>query len=287
MNSLSPVKLTADQSIKYKKLLDQAVKSRENAYAPISRSKVGAAALGARGEVYLGINCELTGQADHAEQVAINQALSSGEKSIEAIAIFVAPEGEVQEEHYRENSSPCGNCRQAMFEFNPELLVIQADGLQKVKAFRLADMLPNAYKRQWPKVQNPPAVQESSDPLIRQALEARSRSFSLRTGYPEGAAVETESGKIYQGIKAELSSFASQATRMAIASAYMHHDHKITRVTLATGTNKPECPKNMSQNALQTIFNSSPKATIVYPDSNAKFIEQSITDFIKQSVAGT
>ncbi len=287
MNSLSPVKLTADQSIKYKKLLDQAVKSRENAYAPISRSKVGAAALGARGEVYLGINCELTGQADHAEQVAINQALSSGEKSIEAIAIFVAPEGEVQEEHYRENSSPCGNCRQAMFEFNPELLVIQADGLQKVKAFRLADMLPNAYKRQWPKVQNPPAVQESSDPLIRQALEARSRSFSVRTGYPEGAAVETESGKIYQGIKAELSSFASQATRMAIASAYMHHDHKITRVALAAGTDKPECPKGMSWDALQAIFNSSPKATIVYPDSNAKFIEQSITDFIKQSVAGT
>jgi cytidine deaminase len=286
MSSLPLVNLSAQQRATYKKLLDQAVRVRDYAYAPNSRSKVGAAALGKSGRVYLGINCELTGQADHAEQVAINQALLGGERAIEAIAVFVAHEGEVQEEHYDKNSCPCGNCRQALFELNPEMLVIQADGLHDVKAFRLADMLPNAYKRTWPPIKIPPAAPEHADRLIYQALRARAGSFAVRSGYPEGAAVETECGNTYLGLKVELSSFTSRAVRMAIASAFLNGDRKITRLVVAAGLAGPECPQSFSWDCIQSIFQTNPQIRIVTPNALGVFVEHSAPELMGFVMSG-
>lgn len=280
MSSLPLVNLSLDQKATYKKLLEQAVSVRDNAYAPNSRSKVGAAALGKSGKVYLGINCELTGQADHAEQVAVNQALLGGERAIEAIAVFAAPEGEVREEHYNQNSCPCGNCRQALFELNPDMLVIQADGIRDVKAYRLADMLPNAYKRTWPQFDKPPAAPEHVDPLIHQALRARAASFAVRSGYPEGAAVETECGHTYLGVKVELSSFTSRAVRMAIASAFLSGDGKIKRLAVAAGLAGPECPQSLSWDCIQSIFLTNPQIRIVTPNALGEFVEHSAPELM-------
>lgn len=279
-STLAPLSLSPAQKTTYKKLLQAAVEARENAYAPNSGSMVGAAVLGASGEIYQGANFEFTRYADHAEQVAINQAIANGEKSIEAVATFVAPRGPVEEKHFHGNSCPCGNCRQALFEVNPSMTTVMFDGPNDVKGYLLSDMLPAAYKRQWPEAGEAPLVENHPDPLVQQALLARSRSLAVRSGYPEGAAVETESGQIYKGVKVELSSFASQAERMAAASAFLKGDRKIVRVSIVGGSGKPETPKDINWDSMQALYKQNPDIKIVHPNAQGEFQQQSFPAFL-------
>ena len=78
---------------------------RSVALPPVSQFHVGAAALGASGAVYLGVNLEFPGTqlntAVHAEQCAVVLARRAGERSITAIAT---------------SATPCGHCRQWLQE---------------------------------------------------------------------------------------------------------------------------------------------------------------------------
>jgi len=278
--TIAPLALGHSQKAQYKRLLEAAVEAREHAYAPNSGSQVGAAVLGGSGEIYTGANFEFTRYADHAEQVALNQALANGEKTITAVATFVAPQGPPQEKHFHGNSCPCGNCRQALYEINPEMTAVMFNGRDDVKGFLLADMLPEAYKRTWPQVQAPPPAEPHADPLVNEALLARSRSFAVRTGYPEGAAVETESGGIYKGVKVELSSFASQAERMAAASAFLKGDKKIVRIAIVGGKDQPETPRDINWDSMQALYKQNPELKIVHPDAGGNFQEQSFPQFL-------
>ena len=96
---------------KDQELMNRAIQARENAYAPYSNFKVGAAVLMENGEVVIGSNQENASYPSGlcAERVAVFQA---GAKypglTIEAIAITAASD------HYLVNqpAGPCGNCRQ-------------------------------------------------------------------------------------------------------------------------------------------------------------------------------
>lgn len=282
-----PLAITPHQKATYQKLLQAAVEARENAHAPNSGSMVGAAVLGGSGEIYQGANFEFTRYADHAEQVAINQAFANGETTLEAVATFVAPKGDVQEKHFHGNSCPCGNCRQALYEVNPNMAAVMFDGPEGVKGFLLADMLPAAYKRQWPEAGERPPVPDHPDPLVQEALLARSRSLAVRTGYPEGAAVETESGKVYKGIKVELSSFASQAERMAAASAFLKGDKKIVRVAIVGGKDQPETPRDINWDSMQALYKQNPDLQIVHPNGEGEFQQQSFPAFLADHLLKT
>lgn len=89
-------------------LVREAVEARENAYEPYSGFAVGAALLAESGEVYTGCNVENINFTNtvHAEQGAIADAVSNGEREFKALA--VAPP---------EPTPPCGLCRQALSEF--------------------------------------------------------------------------------------------------------------------------------------------------------------------------
>ena len=69
------------------KLVAKALKARENAYAPYSGYKVGAALLGKSGNVYTGCNVEnaVYSLTICAERTAIFKAVSEGEQSFDAL----------------------------------------------------------------------------------------------------------------------------------------------------------------------------------------------------------
>ena len=109
-----------------RELYEKAEAARENAYAPFSGFRVGAALLTTEGRVYTGVNVENSsyGATICAERTAFVKAISEGERSFEAIAISA---GDVP-------SLPCGICRQFMYEFAPQIRIItgplQSEGLQ-------------------------------------------------------------------------------------------------------------------------------------------------------------
>ncbi|MDO4870395.1 MAG: cytidine deaminase [Bacillota bacterium] len=118
------------------KLYEIAEEARANAYAPFSKYHVGAALLTADGKVYTGVNIENSsyGATICAERTAFAKAISEGEREFVKIAISA---GDVE-------STPCGICRQFMYEFAPEIEVItKADG--KLRIRKLCQLLPDGF----------------------------------------------------------------------------------------------------------------------------------------------
>jgi cytidine deaminase len=91
----------------------------ENAYAPYSGFRVGAAVRGASGRVYAGCNVENAsyGATLCAERSAVAALVSAGEHKLSAVAVWT--EG-------AEPAMPCGICRQVLFEFGADVLVVIA-----------------------------------------------------------------------------------------------------------------------------------------------------------------
>lgn len=115
-------------------LFNAALKARENAYAPYSRFKVGAAVRTENGNIYSGCNIEngSYGLTCCAERCAIFNAVSAGERAFTAICITADTAGPV---------SPCGACRQVMQEFKiPKIILTNIHG--QVKEFTLQELLP-------------------------------------------------------------------------------------------------------------------------------------------------
>ena len=106
-------------------LVDRAIKMQEFSYVPYSRFPVGAALLCDDGTVFTGCNVENAafGSTICAERTALFKAVSEGVTRFTDIAVVGARRGEVN----KQITSPCGVCRQALFEFGgPELNVIMA-----------------------------------------------------------------------------------------------------------------------------------------------------------------
>jgi cytidine deaminase len=97
--------------------LEVALKARENAYAPYSGFKVGAALLDRSGSVISGCNVENVsyGLTICAERTAVVKAVSEGKRDF--IKMLVVAEELVM---------PCGACLQVMAEFAPRLEVVCA-----------------------------------------------------------------------------------------------------------------------------------------------------------------
>ncbi len=101
-------------------LIEKAKEARKDAYAPYSDFKVGAAVLTRDGEIYTGCNIENSsyGLSICAERVAIFNAVSAGKSDLVAVALTADS---------KESVTPCGACRQVIFEFNEDMDVIMAD----------------------------------------------------------------------------------------------------------------------------------------------------------------
>ena len=115
-------------------LIQAAIAASANAYIPYSNYRVGAALLCADGEVYTGCNVESASYTPTicAERTALVKAISDGQRDFSAVAVVT-----------RDGGSPCGVCRQLLFEFSPQMTVIMADLEGAVRQrVTLADLLP-------------------------------------------------------------------------------------------------------------------------------------------------
>jgi len=128
-----------------RKLMEEAIRAREAAYAPYSHFKVGAALLSSSGKIYTGCNIEnaaLT-PGNCAERTAFFKAVSEGERSFQMIAIFGGPE-EAETFGY---CAPCGVCRQVMEEFCSEdkFTIVLGKSAGKRIRYRLKELLPAGF----------------------------------------------------------------------------------------------------------------------------------------------
>jgi cytidine deaminase len=277
----------AESNDSYKDLFEASVLARESAYAPNTGFKVGAALRTRDGKVYTGSNKELTINADHAEQTALHKALADGQKpeDLMAIAIFGA-RGEVSDKNFDSRTAACGNCRQALFDLNPQMVLVGSMGRDTMVVTKLSDELPGAYHRKRELPTPPPAVPHQ-DPLIAGALQARSRSYVPRTGFPVGAAVLTDKG-IFTGAQTEISSYASQAARMALGAALEAGATHILKLAIIGGTQseKLERPKDLPYDTFEALYELSPDAAVVLPDEVGQLEEHPASDFPKFLKAG-
>ena len=122
------------------RLVKEAKKAMNRSLANSSGFRVGAALETKGKKIYLGGNIETTTSklGICAEGVVLFKALSEGEVAFKAIAI-VASSGQV--------CTPCGVCRQLLWEFAPEIKVIMADGRGKTLVKKIGDLLPIPFDR--------------------------------------------------------------------------------------------------------------------------------------------
>lgn len=126
-----------------KELIRQAFLARENAYAPYSGFRVGAALLCGSGKIYRGCNIENAAYTptNCGERTAFFKAVSEGERDFAAIAIVGGKEGESVA------PAPCGVCLQVMAEFckAEEFEVIMAKSEEDYTVKKLGELLPYGF----------------------------------------------------------------------------------------------------------------------------------------------
>jgi cytidine deaminase len=125
-----------------KKLERAASKVMKNAHAPYSNFRVGAAVLLRNGEIFLGCNVENAsyGMTNCAERTAIFSAVAQRGPKIEIRAVAVTNDHGVA-------CSPCGACRQVIYEFGPNAIIF-FQGADGPKQAHIADLLPEGFRLQ-------------------------------------------------------------------------------------------------------------------------------------------
>jgi cytidine deaminase len=119
-------------------LIEAALQVRENAHAPFSKFRVGAAVEDDAGRIHTGCNVENAtyGLTVCAERVAVFKAISEGARKFRRIA--VAADTEVL-------TPPCGACRQIIWELLGDVEVVLVNLRGKTEILRLKDIFPRPF----------------------------------------------------------------------------------------------------------------------------------------------
>ena len=122
------------------RLIEAARKAMQHAHAPYSKFKVGAALLTAKGEVFSGCNVENAsyGLTNCAERTAIFSAVAQSGPGLMIDLIAVVNDQGVP-------CSPCGACRQVIYEFGANALVLfpSASGWKEIP---ITHLLPEGFR---------------------------------------------------------------------------------------------------------------------------------------------
>ena len=121
-------------------LLQHARKAMKQAHAPYSNFRVGAALLTTKGQVFSGCNVENAsyGMTNCAERTAIFTAVAQLGSKMEIRAVAVTNAQGVP-------CSPCGACRQVIYEFGPDATVV----FQTAKGWKeshITELLPEGFR---------------------------------------------------------------------------------------------------------------------------------------------
>ena len=120
--------------------IEAAFEARENAFAPFSKFKVGAAVVLRDGAVVTGCNVENAsyGLTICAERVAVFKAVSEGARPGDFSLVVVATDAAVL-------TPPCGACRQILWEFCGDVPVVLVNLRGSQRTFSMKDLLPEAF----------------------------------------------------------------------------------------------------------------------------------------------
>ena len=120
-------------------LLEAAQVAFKQAYAPYSKFHVGAALRSESGQIYFGANVENAsyGLTRCAEQSAVQTLASRGERRFEDIVVYSEAEPP---------ASPCGACRQILFEFAPDARVVCVNHKGDIISGYVRDFLPHGFR---------------------------------------------------------------------------------------------------------------------------------------------
>ena len=122
-------------------LLNKAMDARNNAYAPYSKFKVGAAILLKNGTFILGCNVENAsyGLSNCAERTALFSLIAKGYNKNDIVAMSIVGDTKMP-------ISPCGACRQVMIELLPSKCPIVLGNLKNdIKELVVEDLLPYSF----------------------------------------------------------------------------------------------------------------------------------------------
>ena len=119
-------------------LISAARRARENAHAPYSNFRVGAALRATSGRIFGGCNVENAtyGLTVCAERIAIFKAISEGERGFDAIAVVTDTD---------KLTPPCGACRQLIWEFCGDVPVILANLKGKTEVIPMRELFPKPF----------------------------------------------------------------------------------------------------------------------------------------------
>ena len=120
-------------------LLEGAKAAFKQAYAPYSKFRVGAALRTSTGRVFFGANVENAsyGLGRCAEQSAVQAMNTAGEREFTYIVVY---------SEAGPPASPCGACRQVLFEFAPEARVVCVNQHGEVVSGLVRDFLPHGFR---------------------------------------------------------------------------------------------------------------------------------------------
>jgi len=123
-----------------KNLLKAARAAMKKAYAPYSRFRVGSALCTSTGQIFSGCNVENAsyGMTNCAERTAIFSAVAALGPKLEVTAIAVVNDHGVP-------CSPCGACRQVIYEFGPDAIVF-FQGKQGEQQAHITELLPEGFR---------------------------------------------------------------------------------------------------------------------------------------------
>ena len=121
-------------------LIAAAKRAMTNAYAPYSKFRVGAAVLTSTGRIFTGCNVENAsyGMTNCAERTAIFSAIAADGPKLEIRAVAVVNDRGVP-------CSPCGACRQVIYEFGPGATVF-FPGAKGWKQAQITELLPEGFR---------------------------------------------------------------------------------------------------------------------------------------------
>ena len=119
-------------------LAGAALSVRENAFAPFSKFKVGAALEDVEGRVHTGCNVENAtyGLTVCAERVAVFKAISEGARKFRRIAVAADTD---------DLTPPCGACRQILWEFCGDIEVVLVNPRGNTESYRMKDLFPKPF----------------------------------------------------------------------------------------------------------------------------------------------